>query len=709
MILLPSFRQIKHLRYFFVLFSCLGITGLSHAQETSHPKAHKENHLDTFFTKVVWDEYRWLEDYERDDLKKWLAEQRKHTEKTLQKAASKHQSFMAINKYAYVNYHNPQKMGDYYFTKAFYNNYSAPALFVQNSFRDDPSILVDPATISTKDNIYIEKYAVSKDNQYLAYQFSRNGSDWGEIKVIRINTARHKKDHLKNSKFSSIAWKDDGFYYSKFPQENLGKTLGQEVYYHQLGTDQSEDQLIFRRKNNPSLFFKVFTTSDERFLIIKEFDEEQNTFSIFYLDFEAAIPGLRPLYSKLSTNDYVKILDSHKEHLIGISRKEKSNGTIVKIDPKEPLKWKVLVAEFEDAYLKEVKLLEDKIIGVFQANHRQQIVFFDYTGKVLKALEIPIGFSVRGFSGEKNDRKLLFSYEGYTQPKTVYILDTEMFRIKPLQATTVNFDYRLYDSKEIEITSFDSTKMSLLMVYKKGSDLKESKPTLLKAYGGFGIIERPHFQPGIVHFLNQGGTFFFAYIRGGGEKGRSWMAQGRGIKKQNSFKDFIAAAEFLIEEGYTSAEQLAITGTSNGGLVVGVALTKRPELFKAAVPIVAPFDMLRFEQFTIGHLHSDEYGSVNDAIGFQNLYEYSPLHNIKEEVNYPATLIMTASEDDRVPALHAYKFTAKLQNRKAQVAPILLRVEEGAGHSGATSSLKNILREEADLYNFILYQLKESQ
>jgi prolyl oligopeptidase len=636
----------------------------------------------------------------------WIEKQNELTSKVLNKAASKYNSYHSIERYAHVNYDNPQRHGDYYFTYAFYDKISLPALFVQSSLKSDPTLLVDPNFISFKDNISIRDYATSHDSKYLAYQFSRNGSDLGEIKVVNIKTGIHKKDHLLNIKFSSIYWKDNGFYYSTFRGHAMEKTEGQELYYHQLDTEQSEDKLVFKRSSNPNVIFEVQTTSDERFLILKEIDEAKHLINFFYIDFQSQSPALLPMLTKLSFKDDLTILDNQGDDLIALSKKDVNNGMIVRINLSNPREWKVLIPEYSAALLLEVKLLEDKIISVYQSNRKQQIVFFDYLGKELSAISLPFGFSVSGFNGNRTDKKLLFSYEGYTQPKVVYILDTETFEMKPLSTTMVNFDYTLYETAELEFESFDGTKVPLSMVSKKGINLKGNNPTLLKAYGGFGIIDEPAYNPGIVHFLNEGGVFVFANIRGGGDKGKNWTKQGRGKNINNSFRDFIAAAEYLVREGYTSPDKLAITGGSNGGLVVGVAMTQRPDLLKVAVPVVAPLDMIRFENFTVGHWHTDEYGSVKDSSGFNMIFSYSPLHNIKDSVNYPATLIMTSEYDDRVPPLHSYKFAAKLQNRSSQTNPILLRVEMGAGHSGANSSRKRLLKQEAAKYDFILYYLK---
>ncbi|MCF8297439.1 MAG: prolyl oligopeptidase family serine peptidase [Saprospiraceae bacterium] len=678
---------------------------ITNGQSFEYPAVEKRVIIDTFYNVPVYDEYRSLENLNDIKTKIWIEQQNSFTNKTLKKAAFKCNSLGAIDEYSYIKYDNPIKEGDYYFTYAYHNNYGVPALFCQHFLRDNPSLLVDPSFISTKDKIILKGYFASSDSKLLAYQFSRNGSDWGEIKIINLKSGVHHKDHLTNIKFSNIAWKDDGFFYSKFPDQGLEKTSGQEVYYHKVGTEQNEDELIFKRKDNPEAFFSALTTSDERFLIINESDEKKGISNIFYIDYNAEIPGLRPLLTRLSNEDEVNIIDNIGDDLIAYTFKNGNNGMIVKINPSNPRKWITIIPEYTSSLLLYVKLLDDKIITIYQTNRKQQIIIFDYKGNVLHVMNLPFGFSVDGFNGEKSDKKLLYSYSGYTQPKTIYIYDTETFKSKPFSSTVVNFDYTQFETSELEYKSFDGTMVPMFMIYKKGINLKNNNPTLLKAYGGFGSISTPHFDPAIVHFLKEGGIFVFANIRGGGDKGAIWAMQGRGVNKQNSFDDFIAAAEFLISNNYTSPDKLAITGASNGGLVVGVAMTQRPELFKVAVPVVGSFDMIRFEKFTIGHLHADEYGSVEDSAGFNSLLSFSPLHSIKDSINYPATLIMTSENDDRVPPFHSYKFAAKLQNRAAQKNPILLRIEKGAGHYGARSSFKKSLKEDADMFDFILYYL----
>jgi len=692
------------LRFLSLLILILPLT--INAQIPDYPPTKTTCVIDTFFNTAVVDEYRWLENTNDSSVKGWIRAQNSLTAKELRKASFSINSYTAIDRYSYVEYSNPQKHGDYYFTHAYYNNVGSPALFCRNSLKDDPTILVDPNFISSKDNINIKGFSVSLDSKLLAFQYSRNGSDWGEIQIVNIKTGAFKNDHLINIKYSSIAWKGDGFYYSKYPQQEYEKTNGQEVYYHKIGTSQDQDVLIFKRANNPDVYFYTMTSSDERFFILEETFENKGIKNFHYIDFNDSAKVLKPLLTNLKISDNINILDNDGDFLIAQTFKGGNNGMLVRINPASPRAWEVIVPEYKTALLLNVTLLQDRIITLYQTNRKQQIVSYDYQGKLLNILQLPFGFSVNGLSGEKNDKQLSFSYNGYTQPTIVYVLDVESFEMKPLGTTVVNFDYTLFETKELEYKSFDGTMVPLYLIYKKGLILKNQNPALLSAYGGFGVVSSPGFEPGIVHFLSEGGIYAYANIRGGGDNGYDWANQGRGINKQNSFDDFIAAAEFLIDNEYTSCKKLAITGASNGGLVVSAALTQRPELFKVAVPIVAPLDMIRLENFTIGYRNTDEYGSIYDSAAFFNLLSYSPLHSIKEDVNYPATMILTSENDDRVPPFNSYKFAAKLQNRKAQTNPVLLRVEKNAGHYGGTANFKTRLKEEADIYDFIMYHLK---
>jgi len=661
---------------------------------------------DTFFNEfIVKDNYRWVEDTNNEELNKWIKKQNKLSKKYLSKTKRKTSSFTSIDEYAYTKYDNPRKEGDYYFTHAYYDEIGAPALFYKKHLKFSSEILVDPNFISNRDKIRIKGYWVSGNSELLAYQFSRNGSDWAELKVISLKSKLHKDDHLKNLKFSNIAWKGNGFFYSTFPRESkFGKVKRQKVYYHKVGTPQSEDKLVFKR-NNPYMEFEYTTTSNERFFILKEINDKAGKINVFYIDYQSSNPSIKPLFMNISYD--INIIDSHKGKFIATTSYKANNGRIIEIDPKNPFVWNEIAPNYKEALLLEVKPLQDKIITIYDQSQYPIITVYDYQGKVLYNMQMDIPSTVSGFSGEPDDKELLFNMASYTIPPVVFKFNVDTYQRKLMKRTSVTFDYEniVYDKLEYPID--EKEKASVVLVHKKGIERDGSNPVLLNAYGGFGIVAKPMFDPGIVHFIEEGGIYAFASIRGGGDKGAKWAWEGRGRNKENSFNDFISAAEFLIDSGYTCPEKIAAKGGSNGGLVVAAAGIKRPDLFKVIVPVAAPLDMLRLEKYTVGPYHTDEYGSVKDSVGFFNLYNYSPYHNIHDEVNYPNMLIITAKNDERVPPFHSYKFAAKLQNRESQKNSILLRVKAKSGHYSTNNFISSI-REKAHIYGFILYHLNQN-
>ncbi len=680
-----------------LLFCC----SIALAQEYYAISAKEVAAIDTFYRNyIIEDRYRWLEDLDSPETQQWTKEQSALAKKYLNKCSNN--VFSSIDKYSYAEYNHLTKKGKYYFTYAYYHSLRVPALFYQSSLKAEPRLLVDPNYISRKDLINLTGYWVSKDSRLMAYQFSRNGSDWQEAKVITLKLGIHQKDHLTGLKFSDIAWQGNGFYYSTFSQaDRFGQTLGQKVFYHQIGKDQQGDSLIFMR-NNPAILFDYKTTADERFFVLKEINPQKGLINIFYADAQADQPQLRPLLTNLK--DEIDILDSHQGKLIAITFHQANNGRIVAIDPKNPAKWQEIAPEFSESRLLEAIPFSDRIVAIYQVNQRPIITLFSYTGEILHSSTLPIGASIAGFSGDFTDEELFYYLQSYTVPPIVYKFNIGTFEKKLTERTAVTFSFEDIVYEEVEYLSKDGVPISMLLVYKKGLKLNGRNPTILMSYGGFGIVAQPAFEPGLVHFITQGGLFAFASIRGGGEKGVAWSGAGKGRYKQNSFDDFIAAAEFLIAKNYTTQQKLAITGVSNGGLVAAAAAIQRPDLFKAVVPVVAPLDMLRFEKFTVGHWHKEEYGSVEDSVSFTHLKAYSPYHNIEEATNYPAMLVITSENDDRVPPFHSYKFVARLQNRKAQSNPILLKIEKRSGHAGASTLLSSV-QEKADLYGFVMHQL----
>jgi len=664
--------------------------------------------VDTFFTKYrIEDKYRWLEDINSSETKEWIVSQNKICRNYLSIALTKTSSFNAIDTYTYAEFRNPIKRGKYYFSFAYYNNMSVPALYYQSKLNDEEQLLVDPNYISKKDIISLGEFSVSKDSKLLAYEFSRNGSDWKEVKVVSLQSGIDLKDHLTGLKFSTIAWLGNGFFYSTFSQDNqFGETHGQKVLYHKLGDQQQQDKLIFEKKNDSSEPFNFQTTTDERFFIIKEINKQTRKTNVFYIDYYSVHPELKPLLINFRYS--INILDSHDGKFIATTFKDSNNGSIVEVDPLNPLKWREIVGEFSEALMQNVIPFTDRIVGVYQSNQHAILTVFDYSGAILYNQVFPVATSVSGMGGQSTDEDLLYILGSYTIPPVVFKFNIKTFKNELTEQTAVTFDFKDIVYKEVDYLTKDSTSVPMILVYKKGLKLNGSNPTILKAYGGFGIVSPPSFDPGIVYFIENGGIFAFANIRGGGDKGKDWARKGRGINKQNSFNDFISAAEYLIKNNYTCKEKLAATGASNGGLVVAVAAIQRPDLFKTVVPEVAPLDMIRLEKFTVGHWNTSEYGTVKDSLEFKNLLDYSPYHNIRPEINYPSMLVVTSENDDRVPPFQSYKFVAELQNRTAQKNPVILKIEKKSGHYGA-STLNTSVKATADIYGFIMYELTKKE
>lgn len=677
---------------------------LSWGQRYTQIITKEQSVVDTFYNKyIISDNYRWLENTHSKDVEEWINQQKNVCKAYLDKAVFDSESYKSIDKYSYVKYHNPQRHGNYYFTYSTYNE-GVPALFYQYEISDNLIPLVDPNFISSKDKIVLNGYSVSKDSKLLAYQFNRNGSDWNEVNVVSLQTRKQTKDHLQGLKFSHISWLRDGFFYTTVSQNGqFGSTTDQKICYHKIGTEQQSDSTIFNLKASESEdHLNYLTTSDERFFVIIKTDKQKKSSNYYFIDYSLTHPTIKPLLTDIK--NYINILDSKNGKFIASTKTNSDYGSIIEIDPEHPSQRRTLVPERKDTLLLKVNPFNDRIVAFYQTNEHPLVIITDYSGAILHQLKFPIGSSVSGFEGNFTDEEVLFDYCSFTTPSVVYKFNLNTFKKELVKKTKINYSVDKIEYKAVEYLSKDSIKIPMILVYEKGLKLDGNNPTILKAYGGFGVVETPSFDPGIVYFIKHGGVYAFANIRGGGDKGLNWALQGRGDNKQKSFDDFISAAEYLINNFYTSSKKLAATGVSNGGLVVAVAAIQRPDLFKAVVPIVAPLDMIRFNKFTVGHWWTDEYGMVNDSLGFSKIYKYSPYHNIKEDINYPAMLLVTAENDDRVPPFNSYKFAAELQSRPAQKNPVILKIEKDSGHNGATTLLSRI-QAKADIYGFIMNEL----
>jgi prolyl oligopeptidase len=600
-----------------------------------------------------------------------------------------------------------EKQGKYYFRFLYSagDDNATPSLFFQEDIKAYPTLLVNPKSISATDRIDVRKFKLSPDGKYLAYQYSRNGSDWMEIRIIDIKTKKTKREVLKNIRFSEIVWYKDGFYYSQYPKTGnvYDLALGQEIYYHKVDTDQSSDKLIYSKGKNSRAELEAQVTSDDKYLIIQERNKSAGEYHLFIKDNTKENASLVKLIS--GPEAHVTILDSDENNLIALSYFENNNGKIVSININDPRHWRTIVDELKEGVIIEAKAFKNSLVTVVQSGLSEYVFIYNWNGELLKTIPFKEGFKISGLFGEPNDEDVYFYYSSFTQPPAIVKLNLKTFEYKKSSnLAESSYDPGSFEYKKVEYPSSDGVMVPMLLIYKKGLKLNGGNPALLEAYGGFGTISRAKFNPGLVYFLQQGGIYAYAYIRGGGTKGNEWAVQGRGKNKQKSFDDFIYAAQYLINNKYTAPKHLAVTGVSNGGLVIGVAITQRPDLFGAAVPIVGVYDMVHFEEATIGHFHIDEYGTKSDSASFYQLMSFSPFHNINGQKLYPPLLIITGAHDDRVPAYQSYKFAAKLQALQ-QKHPVLLRVIPKAGHFG-DNSLAGMINQQVEIFSFLLHFLK---
>lgn len=675
-------------------------------QTISYPKILESPTSTAFFDTTLIDNYVSLEKINSPETQAWIKAQRKLSRNHLNSVRRRQHGVGKLNRLGDVDFNLPTKVGKNYFKWAYFNEYSSPGLFIQRQINSEPELFLDPSALSNKDEIMLGSISVSKDDKYMAFSYSRDGSDWREIRIKKMkNWEKVLKERIVNAKFTTPVWRGDGFYYLKYNRKDqFSPEETPELYYHKIGTTQEEDELIFRKKSKKFYEINFKVTKDERFLLIYQTDEAAGELTIYVKDFAAETPVLKPLFLKLE--DAIHILGNDGDTFYALTGKEARNGIVVSFDLNDPKNWKANLPEMTDAILIDVKIINDLFVCEYIQETKPAVIFYDKKGEIKKSMIFEPGFSIGGFQGNESDDETIYYYNSYYVPPIVSKLDLNTFESELIEKTKVSFDHKDFQVTTIEYPSKDGTIVPLTVFSKKGMKLDGNNPLLLKTYGGFGSIHSPSFDEGLVFFLEKGGIFAYAHVRGEGNLGRDWVNGGRHLNKQNAIDDFISAAEFLIKEKYTNPSKLAITGGSHGGLMVGAAMVQRPDLFKVAVPVVGVFDMINAEQYTVGQFHKDEFGTVKNELDFYNLLSFSPYHQIKPGINYPTTLIMTSENDDRVPPFHSYKFAAKLQNNPGQKNPIFLRVEKNAGHYGATD-LKGETYEQADMFSFILDHLKD--
>jgi prolyl oligopeptidase len=671
--------------------------------QVKYPATRKESVSDNYHGSIVHDPYRWLENDVSEETAKWVEAQNQLTRSVLSEITFRDKIRDRINELLnYPRYSAPSKVGEYYIFSKNDGLQNQSVIYKQKGLSAEPEVLLDPNKMSEKGTVSVSISGYSNDHKYLVYSVSSAGSDWSEMHIMEVSTGKILDDVLKYVKFSGAAWVGDGFYYSRYPEPTKGGELSDQnqfhsVYFHQLGQEQSKDRLIYVDKVNPLRYHFCYATEDEHFLLLS-ISEGTDGNETWFRDLKKGETSFKPLLFGFDHSSSVVTNDGDK--LLVITNVDAPNYRLVSIDPQNPQKenWKDIIPESE-VLLKSVSAAGKKLFAEYLVDVNTKVKRFAYDGTFEQDINLPGLGSAGGFTGEEDTKEVFYTFSSFNYPPTIYRYNIATGKSEEFRKSDVKFDPSVYEVKQEFATSKDGTKVPMFIVYKKGMVKDGSNPTLLYAYGGFNVSLEPSFSASRIPFLENGGIYVVANLRGGGEYGENWHKAGMMQKKQNVFDDFIACAEYLQNEKYTSKEKLAIQGGSNGGLLIGAVMTQRPELFKVCIPQVGVMDMLRFQKFTVGWGWVDEYGSSDDPDMFPFLLGYSPLHNIMK-TEYPATLVMTADHDDRVVPAHSFKFIATLQANQTGIQPVLIRIETDAGH-GAGTSLNKSVEQIADVYAFI--------
>jgi len=690
------------------LFLLIMTTAFSQSK-IKYPKTAKDNVVDTYFGVQVKEPYRWLENDTSVATSAWVKEQNRVTKDYLSQIPFRDKLKDRLTAlYNYPKYSSPfKKNGQYYYYK---NNglQNQSVLYHQATLSSEPEMLLDPNTLSTDGTVALSNIAFSKDGKYLGYAIARSGSDWNEIFVLDVETHKLLPDHIKWSKSSQIAWQGNGFYYSAFDAPEAGKEYSnkneyEKVYFHTVGQDQSQDKLIYEDKQHALRECYAGVTEDEKFLFIS-ITETTTGNGLLMKDLgnsNASFVELAPGFD----NDY-SVIDNVNGKLYMLTNWKAPKNRLMEVDPANPARenWKEIIPQ-SDNVLERATVIGGKIMAEYMKDAANHAYAFDLRGKKLYEVKLPTLGSLNGFSGDKDDNEAFYVFTSYTFPPTIYVFDAAKNTSKVFHKAEVKFNPDEYVCEQIFYTSKDGTKVPMSITYKKGIKRDGKNPLMLYGYGGFNISLNPAFSVVRIPFLENGGIYVVANIRGGGEYGEAWHLAGTKMHKQNVFDDFIGAAEYLIAKGYTSSKKLAIDGGSNGGLLVGACLTQRPDLYAVAVPEVGVLDMLRYHLFTIGWSWTSDYGNSGESKEmFEYLKGYSPLHNVKFGVKYPATLVMTGDHDDRVVPAHSFKFAATLQANNAGTKPTLIRIDSKAGH-GAGKPIGKLIEAQADMWSFVMWNL----
>jgi len=702
--------------WFAPVFVLAGITAVSAADDAkiSYPQTTRMEHFDDYHGVKVADPYRWLEEDVRKskEVAAWVKAENEVTFEYLKSIPERDGIRKRLTElWNYERYTAPHKVaGKYYFSK---NNglQNQSVLYVADTPDGPPRVVLDPNTWSKDGTVALAGAAFSDDGKYLAYSVAEAGSDWQTWRVLNLTTGKPLDDQVKWVKYSSASWTLDGkgFFYSRYdePKQDAGQfhslTFNQKVYYHRVGTPQADDVLVHQRPDHPDWGFSAGVTEDGRYLIITTHVGTAHKYRIAYKDLAEPYGTLVDLVDNFE-NEY-SFAGNDGPALYFKTDLDAPRGRLIAIDLRKPKKadWKEIIPQSREA-LTSVNLVGNLLVADYLKDAKTQVKMYNLDGAFVREVEFPGIGTAGGFAGKRTDTETFYSFSSYATPPTLYRYDMLGGKSTIFRRANVKFDPEQYEVKQVFYSSKDGTRVPMFITHRKGLKLDSSNPTLLYGYGGFAIPMTPRFSVASVSWLEMGGVFAVANLRGGSEYGEEWHQGGTKLHKQNVFDDFIAAAEWLIGNQYTSTPKLAIQGGSNGGLLVGACMTQRPDLFGACLPAVGVMDMLRFHKFTAGRFWTDDYGSADRPDEFKAIYAYSPYHNLKEGVSYPATLVTTADTDDRVVPGHSFKFAAQLQHCQAGAAPVLIRIETRAGH-GAGKPTAKMIEELADEYAFLVKNL----
>jgi len=672
------------------------------------PETRKSDHVDVYHGVEVADPYHWLEDPNSEETKSWVLAQNKVSQAFLGQIPERESFRKELTQlWDFERFGLPRKRGNRYFYERNDGLQNQSVLYVADSLEGEPRVLIDPNAWSTEGVIDLASWTASDDGSLLAYSVSHGGSDWKEWKVLDVATGKDRPDHLKWVKFSGVSWSKDGqgLYYSRYDEPEPGAELTganyyQKLYYHALGDAQSEDTLIYERPDEKEWGFGAEVTEDGRFLVIEVWRGTERKNQIFYKDLSQPESSVVELLSGFDAEYQFLGNDGRTFWVMTDVNAPLKRVIAIDLDQPQSDHWRELIPETKET-LVSASVVGDRFFARYLKDASSVVKMHALDGEPLGQVALPGIGSSGGYGGKQSDQETFFSFTNFTTPYSIYRYDIATGKATVFRMPKVAFDGSEYKTTQVFYTSRDGTRVPMFLVHRKDIELNEKNPTLLYAYGGFNIPLTPGFSVTVAAWLKMGGVYAVANLRGGGEYGKAWHEAGMVANKQNVFDDFIAAAEWLNEHHYADADHLAIRGGSNGGLLVGAVSAQRPELFAAAAPAVGVMDMLRFHKFTIGWAWVSEYGSSDDAKQFETLRAYSPLHNLKEGVRYPATLVTTGDHDDRVVPAHSFKYAARLQAAQDPTGPpTLIRIETSAGH-GAGKPTTKIIEESADILAFL--------